>query len=135
MGSIGERLRSERLRLGMSQADFGSLAGVQKQAQLKYEKGERLPGAAYLAAVAGEGVDVLYVLTGRRAVEVAAGEPVIAVELLEACVEAVELEVANLPRQLSLATRARLIAVAYQLSLAEHKVEIELLRPLIKLAI
>lgn len=37
-----------------------------KQAQLKYESGTRSPDAAYLAALAAAGVDILYVLTGQR---------------------------------------------------------------------
>lgn len=64
--SIGERLREERSRLGLSQAELGEAGGVQKQAQLKYEKGDRQPDALYLEAVAAAGVDVLYVLTGER---------------------------------------------------------------------
>lgn len=67
--SIGERLREERIRLGLSQAELGEAGGVQKQAQLKYEKGERQPDALYLEGVAGRGVDVLYVLTGRRPIQ------------------------------------------------------------------
>ena len=63
---IFERLREERIRLGLSQAQLGEIGGVQKQAQLKYEKGDRQPDARYLEAVAGAGVDVLYVLTGQR---------------------------------------------------------------------
>lgn len=65
--SIGERLREERVRLSLSQELMGESAGVRKQAQLKYEKGERQPDAAYLERLAAIGVDVLYVLTGRRA--------------------------------------------------------------------
>ncbi len=63
---ISGRLLEERERLGKTQPEFGALAGVKKQAQLRYEKGERSPDAAYLAAAATHGVDVLYVLTGRR---------------------------------------------------------------------
>ncbi len=64
---IGARLREERGRLGMSQEAFGARAGVRKQAQLLYEKDERSPDAAYLAAIAAAGADVLYVLTGQYA--------------------------------------------------------------------
>ena len=63
---ISERLREERERLGKTQPQFGAHAGDKKQAQLRYEKGERSPDAAYLSAAASNGVDVLYVLTGRR---------------------------------------------------------------------
>lgn len=66
MSNLGDRLREERQRLGMNQAELGLTGGVQKQAQLKYEKGERSPDAIYLAAIAHAGVDVLYVLTGSR---------------------------------------------------------------------
>lgn len=65
--SIGERLREERVRLSLSQELMGESAGVRKQAQLKYENGQRHPDAAYLERLAAIGVDVLYVLTGRRA--------------------------------------------------------------------
>lgn len=66
MSSIGERLREERERLGFNQTAFGAIGGVQKQAQLKYEKGERFPGADYLAAVAKVGADVQYIVTGEH---------------------------------------------------------------------
>ncbi|WP_220816081.1 helix-turn-helix domain-containing protein [Pseudomonas paralcaligenes] len=66
MGGIGDRLREERDRLGLSQAAFGEIGGVKANAQGNYEKGDRSPDAAYLAAVAAHGVDVLYVVTGER---------------------------------------------------------------------
>jgi transcriptional regulator with XRE-family HTH domain len=44
------------------------LGGVAANAQGKYESGERAPRADYLAALARAGVDVLFVLTSRRAV-------------------------------------------------------------------
>ena len=66
MSGIGDRLREERERLRMSQAAFGEVGGVKANAQGKYESGERFPGADYLAAVAGLGVDVLFVVTGAR---------------------------------------------------------------------
>lgn len=66
MDTFGGRLRAEREKLGLSQAGFGELGGVQKVAQLNYEKDKRKPDAEYLAAIAEAGVDVLYVLTGQR---------------------------------------------------------------------
>lgn len=66
MGSFGARLKEERKRLGHSQKDLGAIGGVQAQAQLKYEKGERSPDAEYLAALAATGIDVKFVLTGER---------------------------------------------------------------------
>ena len=64
--SIFLRLREERERLGFSQEAFGVVGGVQKRAQINYEKGERHPDSAYLAAIAAAGADVLYILTGQR---------------------------------------------------------------------
>ena len=64
--SIGERLREERQRLGLSQPAFGEIGGVTKKTQLLYEVGERQPDTLYLAAIEEAGVDVLYVLTGKR---------------------------------------------------------------------
>lgn len=66
MLNIGDRLREERVRLGFNQADFAAIAGVAKTSQFNYEKGERNPDAAYLAAIAEKGADILYALTGRR---------------------------------------------------------------------
>lgn len=64
--AIGDRLKEERSRLGFSQTDLAGVGGVGKTTQINYEKGERSPDAAYLAAVAESGVDVLYVVTGER---------------------------------------------------------------------
>lgn len=61
---IGERLKEERERLGFSQTEFAAVAGASKNSQYNCEKGERCPDAAYLAAVAEKGVDILYVVTG-----------------------------------------------------------------------
>lgn len=63
---IGERLKEERERIGLSQTEFAAKAGASKNSQYNYEKGERSPDAAYLAAADEMGVDVLYVVTGQR---------------------------------------------------------------------
>nr|WP_312847749.1 helix-turn-helix transcriptional regulator [Burkholderia gladioli] len=66
MDTIGSRLREERLRLGLSQEEFAAVGGVARRAQTNYEADERSCDAKYLAAVAGVGVDLLYVLVGVR---------------------------------------------------------------------
>ena len=63
---IGERLKEVREALGYTQEQLGEVAGVRKQSQHLYEKGERIPDAAYLTAVAAVGADVMYILTGER---------------------------------------------------------------------
>lgn len=66
MSDFSTRLKSERKRLGMNQAELGAAAGVSKGAQLNYESGERSPNVEYLQAIAAAGVDVVYALTGMR---------------------------------------------------------------------
>lgn len=66
MNTFGSRLREQRTSLKLSQAAFAKIGGVQKLAQIKYEKGERTPGAEYLTRIAAAGIDVPYVLTGER---------------------------------------------------------------------
>ena len=61
---VGARLRTERRRLGLNQADFGRIADVSRRTQAGYEAGEVAPDAEYLFAVALAGVDILYVVTG-----------------------------------------------------------------------
>lgn len=67
MSTPSERLREERIRLGLSQEAFGALGGVRKQAQIKYEQGERKPDSDYLEGIAAAGANVDYILTGTTA--------------------------------------------------------------------
>lgn len=71
--TIGARLREERTRLGLNQADFAALAGAKKGAQLKWEKDESSPTGTFLAEFAQSGVDVMYVLTGKRGASLTPG--------------------------------------------------------------
>lgn len=63
---FGTRLREERERLGMTQAQLSEVAGVRRMAQGLYESGTRAPTVKYLAAIAGAGVDLQYALFGQR---------------------------------------------------------------------
>ena len=63
---FGDRLREERVKLGLNQVEFGELGGVTKKTQILYEKNERSPDGNYLAAIAEKGADVLYILTGHK---------------------------------------------------------------------
>ena len=66
MATIGDRLRRERERLGLSQTAFAALAGASKRSQIRFEADERSPDASYLAGVAKAGVDVYWIITGKR---------------------------------------------------------------------
>ena len=63
---LGERLPEERERLGLNQEDFAAIGGVSRRSQIDWEQGKFVPNVEFLVAVAGKGVDVLYVLTGQR---------------------------------------------------------------------
>lgn len=64
--SLGERIRRERKQKGLSQTVFGELASVTKRSQILYEGGQRVPRADYLVSLEAMGVDLYYVLTGRK---------------------------------------------------------------------
>lgn len=66
---LGKRLKEERQRLGLTQQAMAEACDSSKRAQLNYEAGDQVPGGLYLAAAAGLGVDVVFVLTGERAEE------------------------------------------------------------------
>jgi transcriptional regulator with XRE-family HTH domain len=63
---FGRRLREERAKTSTNQRAFGERAGVVLDSQSRYETGKTQPNAEYLARLAQVGVDVLYLLTGRR---------------------------------------------------------------------
>ncbi|SDI77718.1 helix-turn-helix domain-containing protein [Variovorax sp. OV700] len=64
--SIGARLREEREKLGLSQSAFAEMGGVSLRAEQDWERGISAPKADFLAVAVAQGVDVFYVLTGRR---------------------------------------------------------------------
>jgi transcriptional regulator with XRE-family HTH domain len=64
--TFGQRLREERERLKLRQEDFAELGGVKRVTQHLYELSERFPDVRYLEALIGHGVDVQYLILGRR---------------------------------------------------------------------
>ena len=76
MGTVADRLKNERARLGLNQTDFAAIAGQSKKSQMRYEAGERSPDAAYLSLLASAGADVAYILTGVRTTSAAPGSPI-----------------------------------------------------------
>ena len=68
VAGIGARLKEERERLKLTQVELAALAGVTNVTQSRYEAGATAPNASYLAQFAFAGADILYVVTGTRAV-------------------------------------------------------------------
>ncbi|MDC8757494.1 helix-turn-helix domain-containing protein [Janthinobacterium fluminis] len=67
MDTFGQRLKSERKRLRMTQPELALVGKVEKGTQINYEQDKRFPSADYLIAVAAVGVDTHYVLHGTPA--------------------------------------------------------------------
>ena len=63
---IGERIKEERERLGMTQPDFAAAAGAAKRTLIEWEKGKTSPTVVQLLALTSIGVDAQYILTGMR---------------------------------------------------------------------
>ncbi|HGL5374092.1 TPA: helix-turn-helix domain-containing protein [Citrobacter farmeri] len=60
----GARIRSERKRLGLSQADAGQICGVTRETWGKYERNVFEMGAAPFRAFVAAGADADYIVTG-----------------------------------------------------------------------
>ena len=61
------RLKAERLRLRLTQADLARYVDVSGSTQVAYEQGVRTPGLGYLVALQSTGIDAWYVMFGIRA--------------------------------------------------------------------
>lgn len=114
MPSIADRLRAEREALGLTQAAMADSCGIAGRSQRNYEAGGRLPDAAYLAAAAVAGADVLYILTGQRATA-AAPAKAFDVAQLTLAIGAVEEGLEETRRKLSPRKKAELVVAAYEL--------------------
>lgn len=110
MPGWGHRLREERMRLGMSQDQLGTIARQSRKSVLRYESEERAPDAPFLEAIAAHGADVLYILTGRR--EQPALEDI---KTLTAAIEIIEEALAKRRATLPPAKKAEVIALAYDI--------------------
>lgn len=64
--SVGNRLKEERKRLGLTQEAMAAACGVAKRTQILFEQDAHLPGGAYFVEADKLGLDVTYLLVGRR---------------------------------------------------------------------
>lgn len=60
--------------MNLNQTEFAALGGVTLGSQTRYETGDQVPKTDYIHGIALHGVDVLYVLTGRRDAEAGLSE-------------------------------------------------------------
>lgn len=66
MKDFGKRLKEEREKLCLSQAEFAKRCGVGKTAQYMYEKGEREPSWSYMDKAEELGADSYFIFTGTK---------------------------------------------------------------------
>lgn len=60
--NFGARLKAERKRLGLTQADFADLGGVKRVSQHLYEAGGRVPTSEYMQRIGANGVRLSYLM-------------------------------------------------------------------------
>lgn len=62
---LGTRLRAVRKERKLTQTALAEIGGVGKYAQIRFEKGENIPNAAYLLKLYAIGIDTHYIMTGQ----------------------------------------------------------------------
>lgn len=63
---FGLRLKEERKRLGLNQAELAEVGGVGRLAQLQYESEASAPTTRYLSALGSIGVNLVYLIANVR---------------------------------------------------------------------
>lgn len=71
---IGERLRCERERVGISRVDLAQLLKINRMSVTNYEKGLHMPTADQLNYLGSLGMDVAYVVTGTPSLSIVANQ-------------------------------------------------------------
>ncbi|MFL1449194.1 helix-turn-helix domain-containing protein [Pseudomonas tritici] len=69
MPTIAVRLKSERKRLALTQAEMAERCGISREIWCRYEQGKGLPGSEVLQAFLTAGGDVNFVLSGESPAE------------------------------------------------------------------
>ena len=72
LSAVGARLREERKRLGLTQAELAERVGVSRAAVVTYESGRTPPDVSLMDRLKELGVRTSYVLTGLTEMESAA---------------------------------------------------------------
>jgi transcriptional regulator with XRE-family HTH domain len=125
--SIGARLLVERERKGLSQGRMCEITGVSRKTQFTYETGARLPDASYLAAIDAAGLDVLFIVTGRRT------NGSINDALLQDVLRRVDEAVVTANPELSIEVKARLISLVYLTASESGRVDPQVLEKAVQL--
>lgn len=136
--SIGARLKEERTRLKMNQDEFGQACGVRRRAISTYENGGRTPDAGMLENAYKVGVDVTYVITGKRQNECTPQCEELDIDVLEGTLASLylaELNTTSHWQKLSSKKQAKIVAMLYRAFKASGKIDLSMTEDAIKLAI
>ncbi|HFB4996802.1 TPA: helix-turn-helix domain-containing protein [Neisseria gonorrhoeae] len=63
---FGKRLKEERIKLGLNQAEAAEKCGFSREMRGKWERGENRPSSEKLFSFSKIGIDIDYVMHGRR---------------------------------------------------------------------
>ena len=133
--TLGERIRSERERLGHTQEDWARHAGVHRNTQAKYEKGDATPDVQYLSKIDELGADVDFIWTGERRRWVSLEEHIESQCALVYCVvEGIENCSGRLGISLSAPRKARVAAMLYRSGYSTGKVDVAVIEEAVKIA-
>lgn len=64
--TVGQRLKMERHRLGLSEAAMALRTGQSKDLLIRLERGEALPSGNALHAMLAAGADIVFIMCGER---------------------------------------------------------------------
>lgn len=133
--NFGLRLREERKRIGLTQAEFAKKLGVSRNTQINYEAMDREPDVKYIARLEEIGVDSKFVVTGDASVLVNAGEALASqAEIVFKVVKDFEIVYRDCGAELDIDSRARVIAILYRLAYATGSVDHKTISEIIALS-
>jgi len=127
---FGIRLKEERQRLKLNQAEFGVLGGVSRPAQAHYESELRVPDLKYLAALC-ENVDVMYILSGKRHTD--AKVKAIEASAIQAILTTIDAWESTSVRPITDRFRAELVSLFLQQVDANGKVDTDLIKSTLRI--
>lgn len=64
--TVGERLRSERTRLGFNIRDFAKIGGIGIGTQSSYENDKTQPSSDYLNRISTKGAEIFWIMSGNK---------------------------------------------------------------------
>ncbi|MEX3968222.1 helix-turn-helix domain-containing protein [Paraburkholderia sp. EG286B] len=127
--TFGSRLAEERDRLGFTQGNIAEWTGINRKTQSAYEKEQRYPDAGYLMTLIEHGVDVAYLLTGKRAARYGAVDE----QLLQKVFATIEASISDTGIPVDVEKKAKLFALVYQASSETGQVDPLIVRKAISL--